>query len=112
MPKQASYRVVVMDSRSPRGGVVLENLGYYLPQRKTKPLEIDMDLYNSWVKKGAIPTDSVRKLVKNLGKKVKSPAVQAKTEPVGTIAEEPSVAPPAGDSATTQTGANASEEAR
>jgi small subunit ribosomal protein S16 len=66
--KQPSYRIVVMDTRSPRDGKVVDSIGSYTPFVKDKVLTIDMDRYQGWREKGAIPTDAVKRLVRQAGK--------------------------------------------
>lgn len=63
--KNPFYRIVVADSRSPRDGRFIEELGYYNPM--TKDLKVDNDKAADWVKKGAQPTDTVRALLKKNG---------------------------------------------
>ena len=63
--KNPFYRIVVADSRSPRDGRVIEELGYYNPMNKE--LKLDNDKAAEWVKKGAQPTDTVRALLKKNG---------------------------------------------
>ena len=63
--KNPFYRIVVADSRSPRDGRLIEELGYYNPM--TKELKVDNDKAADWVKKGAQPTDTVRALLKKNG---------------------------------------------
>ncbi len=65
--KQPSYRVVVVDSRKPRDGAYIESLGFYNPL-KDGQLKIDIEKYEEWIKKGAIPTEVVEKLVKSAKK--------------------------------------------
>lgn len=60
--KNPFYRVVVADSRSPRDGRFIEELGYYNPL--TKETKIDNEKAADWIKKGAQPTDTVRALLK------------------------------------------------
>jgi small subunit ribosomal protein S16 len=62
--KNAIYRVVVADSRSPRDGRSIETIGRYNPQTDPSIVEIDLDKANSWIAKGAQPTPAVRKLMK------------------------------------------------
>ncbi len=62
MPKQPCYRIVVSDSRNPRDGATIANLGFYTPYKPNKPLEIDLVSYEEWIARGAKPTDAVRKL--------------------------------------------------
>ena len=63
--KNPFYRVVVADSRSPRDGRFIEELGYYNPL--TKETKIDNEKAADWFKKGAQPTDTVRALLKKNG---------------------------------------------
>lgn len=63
--KNPFYRVVVADSRSPRDGRFIEELGYYNPL--TKETNIDNEKAADWVKKGAQPTDTVKALLKKTG---------------------------------------------
>ncbi len=62
--KNAIYRVVVSDSRSPRDGRSIETIGRYNPQTDPSIVEIDMDKANGWIAQGAQPTPAVRKLMK------------------------------------------------
>jgi small subunit ribosomal protein S16 len=61
--KQPTYRIVVAESHNPRGGKVVDNLGYYCPYLKTKPLELNLDRVDMWTGKGAIATDAVKRLI-------------------------------------------------
>jgi len=65
---QPSYRVVVADSRSKRDGKNLETLGFYNPKTKPATFRIKKDRLEYWLKKGAQPSQAVRKLLKNHGK--------------------------------------------
>ena len=59
------YRVVVADSRSPRDGRFIEELGYYDPKSNPAVINIDKEKAEEWIKKGAQPTDTVKRLLKN-----------------------------------------------
>jgi small subunit ribosomal protein S16 len=65
--KQPSYRVVVADSRSPRDGRIIENIGWYNPRVEPSAIHIDEDKAISWLHKGAQPTDSVTLLLRKVG---------------------------------------------
>jgi ribosomal protein S16 len=65
--KAPSYRVVVADSRSPRDGRIIENLGWYNPRVEPSAIHIDADKALGWLKNGAQPTDSVSSLLKRTG---------------------------------------------
>ncbi|MFN3374052.1 MAG: 30S ribosomal protein S16 [Chloroflexus sp.] len=60
--KQPSYRIVVADARSPRDGKFIETIGYYLPTRQPKVLEVNADRARYWLGVGAQPTEVVVKL--------------------------------------------------
>jgi small subunit ribosomal protein S16 len=82
--KAPSYRVVVADSRSPRDGRIIENIGWYNPLVEPSAIHIDEAKAISWLKNGAQPTESVASLLKRTGiaerfEQSKS-ASQAKTE--------------------------------
>ncbi len=62
--KNAIYRVVVADVRSPRDGRNIETIGRYNPQTDPSIVEIDLDKANGWIDKGAQPTPAVKKLIK------------------------------------------------
>lgn len=65
--KQASYRVVVSDSKSPRDGRFIEIIGHYNPRMNPPEIVIDAEKAKAWIAKGALPTDSVRMLMKTAG---------------------------------------------
>ena len=70
--KRPYYRIVVMDSRSPRDGKTLEEVGFYHPiEAEEKQLSIKEDRIRSWLEKGARPSDTVRKLLNNLNFRLK-----------------------------------------
>ncbi|MBP5610555.1 MAG: 30S ribosomal protein S16 [Clostridia bacterium] len=62
--KNASYRIVVADERSPRDGRFIEELGYYNPLSNPVELKVDVERANDWIKKGAQPTETVKSLLK------------------------------------------------
>ncbi len=61
--KAPYYRVVVADSRSPRDGRFIENIGIYHPRSEPSRVEIDTDKARGWLAKGAQPTDAVANLL-------------------------------------------------
>lgn len=65
--KQPVYRVVVMDSRSPRDGRYLDQVGRYDPRQDPSLIEIDNDKAVAWMQQGAQPTDRVKKLLEISG---------------------------------------------
>jgi small subunit ribosomal protein S16 len=65
--KAPFYRIVVADSRAPRNGAFVEEIGYYNPLTDPAELKVDNDRANHWIKSGAQPTDTVRGLLKKSG---------------------------------------------
>ena len=65
--KNPFYRVVVADSRFPRDGRFIEELGTYNPMTSEDAVKIDAERAQAWIKKGAQPTDTVRGLLKKAG---------------------------------------------
>ena len=65
--KAPSYRVVVADSRYPRDGRFIEELGYYNPLTEPATIKIDMEKAKNWIANGAQPTDTVKVLLKKAG---------------------------------------------
>ena len=65
--KQPSYRVIVIDGRSPRDGRYLDQIGRYDPRQEPSLIEIDNEKAVDWLRKGAQPTDRVRKLLEISG---------------------------------------------
>jgi small subunit ribosomal protein S16 len=65
--KQPTYRVVAADSRSPRDGRFIEIVGVYDPRPDPSAIRIDNDKAVDWLRKGAHPTESVRKLLEISG---------------------------------------------
>ena len=62
--KAPFYRVVVADSRYPRDGRFIEEIGYYDPTKNPSVVSIDADKAKQWLSNGAQPTDTVRELLK------------------------------------------------
>ena len=60
--KNAFYRIVVADSRSPRDGRFVELIGHYNPMSEPSEIVIDEGKAVSWLKMGALPTNSVKRL--------------------------------------------------
>jgi len=65
--KKPFYRVVVADSRAPRDGKFIEEIGYYDPMKEPKVIEINAELAKKWLENGAQPTDTVKALFKKSG---------------------------------------------
>ncbi|MFR0881913.1 MAG: 30S ribosomal protein S16 [Christensenellales bacterium] len=65
--KAPFYRIIVADSRSPRDGAFVEEIGYYNPTSDPAELKVDNEKAAQWIKNGAQPTDTVRGLLKKSG---------------------------------------------
>ena len=65
--KAPFYRVVVADSRYPRDGRFIEEVGYYNPQTEPAEIKIDAEKAKAWLVKGAQPTETVKSLLKKSG---------------------------------------------
>ena len=65
--KKPSYRVVIADSRSPRDGAFIENIGHYNPLTEPPTIVIDEEKALKWLKQGAQPTETVVRLLNTLG---------------------------------------------
>lgn len=66
--KNPYYRVVVADSRFPRDGRFIEEIGTYDPSLASDTLKVDLERAKYWISQGAQPTDTVRGLLKKLEK--------------------------------------------
>lgn len=65
--KKPYYRVVVADERSPRNGRFIEQVGTYDPLKKPAAISVDQEKTLAWLKKGAVPTDTVKTLLAKAG---------------------------------------------
>ena len=73
--KRPFYRVIAADSRSPRDGRFIEQLGYYDPMRDPFELKLDLGRVDHWLSVGAQPTDTVARLIER-ARKVAPPPVE------------------------------------
>ena len=62
--KKPFYRIVVADSRYPRDGRFIEEIGYFNPITEPETVKIDEEKANKWLATGAQPTDTVKRLLK------------------------------------------------
>ena len=65
--KAPFYRVVVADSRYPRDGRFIEEVGYYNPLTEPAEIKLDAEIAKKWLANGAQPTDTVKDLLKKSG---------------------------------------------
>ena len=61
--KAPFYHIVVADSKSPRDGRIIEQIGTYNPMTEPSSIVLDMEKVNQWIKNGAKPTDTVKALI-------------------------------------------------
>ncbi len=64
--KRPAYRVVVTDSRAPRDGRFIEVIGHYNPLTEPPTVKIDRAKAEAWIRKGAQPSNTVKKLLANV----------------------------------------------
>ena len=65
--KAPFYRIVVADSRYPRDGRFIEEIGFYNPTVDPAELKVDVERAQAWIKTGAQPTETVKALLKKAG---------------------------------------------
>jgi small subunit ribosomal protein S16 len=71
---QSHFRIVVADQRAPRDGRFVAMLGHYNPRTNPADIKVDAEQALAWLAKGALPTDTVRSLLKKAGVLGKRPA--------------------------------------
>lgn len=77
---QSYFRIVIADSKSPRDGRFVAAIGHYNPRAKPAVIDVNAEEARAWLEKGAMPTDTVRSLLKKagvLGKSTPPPATPA-----------------------------------
>jgi small subunit ribosomal protein S16 len=111
--KNAVWRVVVADQRSPRDGRIIESIGHYNPQTEPSTIVIDRERLDHWIEQGAQPTNTIRKLMRapNTETQVVKPADVPEPEEVSDAppaeAAESGTDPGSADDAGPDTGAEA-----
>jgi small subunit ribosomal protein S16 len=71
------FRIVVTDSRSPRDGRFIEELGTYWPEKKAGNVKLDLERAKYWVSKGAQPSETVASFIKKANKAAAAAAAPA-----------------------------------
>ena len=66
--KAPFYHIVVADSRSPRDGKIIEQIGTYDPMKEPAAIVLNNEKVEKWIKNGAKPTETVRKLIEKASK--------------------------------------------
>ena len=89
--KQPTYRVVVMDSRKPRDGKYIEQLGFYDPKQEPSIVEIDNERALYWLRTGAQPTERAQKLLEISGAWTQFRVAKGDIHTIG--GDEPEAAP-------------------
>ena len=64
---QPSYRIVVMDSRAPRDGAYIEQVGFYNPRTDPPTVEMDTEKASRWLGNGAQPSEPVERMLRQVG---------------------------------------------
>lgn len=83
---QPHYRIVVMESSSPRSGKTVEEIGIYNPRTRPSTFEVDKEAAKKWLRNGAKPTDTVAQyfvklgLLKSLKRGSQKPSTERKTQ--------------------------------
>ena len=90
--KRPFYRLVVADSRSPRDGKFIEEIGFYDPLPTPAKVQIDADKVREWMRRGARPSDVARKLLEREGILQRSAQVRRAAPAAATQAEAPAAA--------------------
>ena len=90
--KRPYYRIVIADSRMPRDGRYIEQVGRYNPLTNPKTIEIDLEKVDTWISKGAQPTNTVSHLIDvekkaKISKKAAAKAAKAAEEAAEAAAE-------------------------
>ena len=70
--KRPFYRVIAADSRSPRDGRFIEQLGYYDPMTEKKTLKLDLERVDHGIKNGARPSDTAARLIERARKEAQA----------------------------------------
>jgi small subunit ribosomal protein S16 len=110
MKKRPFYRVVVADSRRQRDGRFIEILGHYDPIPNPHVLKVEKEKVESWIAKGARPSEQVASLLRSLGVRMVNPSQSNKAS--GTPAEKPAKAAKAAAKPAARRAAPKAESAR
>jgi small subunit ribosomal protein S16 len=109
--KQPSYRVVVVDSRKPRDGAYIEQIGRYDPRQEPSLVEIDNERALDWLQKGAQPTERAKKLLEISGAWTRFAIDRGEIHTVGSSAQIPEPEPAPVAVATEEPPSESTEEA-
>jgi len=89
--KNPVWRVVVADQRSPRDGRIIESIGHYNARTEPSTIVIDRERLQHWIDRGAVPTNTVRKLMRapDSATRANQPEAEAPAEPAVDLGEAP-----------------------
>jgi small subunit ribosomal protein S16 len=107
--KNAIWRVVVADQRSPRDGRIIESLGHYNPQTQPSTIVIDRERLDHWLGRGAQPSNTIRKLMRSPNTVAQQASTRNVPDPESIPEPDPDAA--AGVAAESGTDADAAPEA-
>ena len=68
--KAPFYHIVVADSKSPRDGKIIEQIGTYNPMTNPSEIKLDKEKVEKWIKNGAKPTDTVKALIEKVNRRI------------------------------------------
>jgi small subunit ribosomal protein S16 len=91
--KKPFYRIIVADSRSPRDGRFIEEIGTYDPLKDPSEIKVDLDKAMQWIANGAQPTDTVKVLLKRAGGGEEAKEEEKKVTKVFRVTEKPDEEP-------------------
>jgi len=77
---QASYRIVVADSRKPRDGRFVDYLGHYNPRFDPPEMVLDSEKAQKWIEQGAQPSDAVRRIIEKVASESEDTSVASESE--------------------------------
>jgi len=92
--KNPYYRIIVADSRAPRDGRFIEEIGTYNPLTSPSLISVDLERANYWIKNGAQPTDTVKALLKKSGASISESKPKSAGKTVGKAKPEVQKAEP------------------
>ncbi|HZI91069.1 MAG TPA: 30S ribosomal protein S16 [Thermoleophilaceae bacterium] len=91
--KNPIWRVVVADQRSPRDGRSIETIGQYNPQTEPSTIVLDRERLDHWLERGAVPTNTVKKLMRAPAAEAAAPEAPVEPEPAAESEPEAAAEP-------------------
>ncbi len=117
--KKPFYRIVVADSRAPRDGRSIEEIGYFNPMVNPEDIKLDMEKAEKWIRNGAQPTDRVKSIMESIKnpkakkevKKISKRAAKKQAEEAKAVEEQENKEPKEAQESQEPSEGNASAEA-